>query len=62
MTYQPIENYAIIGDMNTLAQVSINGSSDWRILIPLAYLPLFLMIRKAGISESPLPETLEITC
>lgn len=29
MSYQPIENYAIIGDMNTVALVGINGSIDW---------------------------------
>ena len=29
MTYQPIENYGIIGDMHTLALVGMNGSIDW---------------------------------
>lgn len=29
MTYQPIENYSMIGDMHTVALVGINGSLDW---------------------------------
>jgi GH15 family glucan-1,4-alpha-glucosidase len=29
MAYQPIENYAMIGDMHTIALVGINGSIDW---------------------------------
>jgi GH15 family glucan-1,4-alpha-glucosidase len=29
MAYQPIENYALIGDMHTVALVGINGSIDW---------------------------------
>ncbi len=29
MTYQPIENYGIIGDMHTVALVGMNGSIDW---------------------------------
>ena len=29
MTYQPIENYGMIGDMHTVALVSIEGSIDW---------------------------------
>jgi GH15 family glucan-1,4-alpha-glucosidase len=29
MSYQPIENYGIIGNMRTLALVGINGSIDW---------------------------------
>ena len=29
MTYQPIENYGIIGDMHTIALVGVNGSIDW---------------------------------
>ena len=29
MTYQPIENYGIIGDMQTVALVGMNGSIDW---------------------------------
>jgi GH15 family glucan-1,4-alpha-glucosidase len=29
MSYQPIENYGIIGNMRTVALVSINGSIDW---------------------------------
>src|SRR5919202_2380563 len=29
MSYQPIENYAIIGDLNTVALVSLNGSIDF---------------------------------
>jgi GH15 family glucan-1,4-alpha-glucosidase len=29
MAYQPIENYAMIGDMHTVALVGINGSIDW---------------------------------
>ena len=31
-TYQPIENYGIIGDLNTIALVSINGSIDFMCL------------------------------
>ena len=29
MTYQPIENYGMIGDMHTVALVGIDGSIDW---------------------------------
>ncbi len=29
MAYQPIENYAIIGNMRSAALVSLNGSIDW---------------------------------
>jgi GH15 family glucan-1,4-alpha-glucosidase len=29
MSYQPIENYGIIGNMRTVAQVGMNGSIDW---------------------------------
>jgi len=29
MAYQPIENYGIIGDLNTIALVSLNGSIDF---------------------------------
>jgi GH15 family glucan-1,4-alpha-glucosidase len=29
MTYQPIENYGIIGDMHTVALVGTDGSIDW---------------------------------
>ena len=29
MSYQPIENYGIIGDMHTVALVGMNGSIDW---------------------------------
>ncbi|HXI20055.1 MAG TPA: glycoside hydrolase family 15 protein, partial [Gemmatimonadales bacterium] len=29
MSYQPIENYGIIGDLHTIALVGVNGSLDW---------------------------------
>ena len=29
MAYQPIENYGIIGDLNTIALVSLTGSIDF---------------------------------
>lgn len=29
MSYQPIENYGMIGDMHTVALVGLNGSIDW---------------------------------
>ena len=29
MSYQPIENYAIIGNMRSAALVGLNGSIDW---------------------------------
>jgi GH15 family glucan-1,4-alpha-glucosidase len=28
-TYQPVEDYAIIGDLHTVALVGKNGSIDW---------------------------------
>ena len=29
MSYQPIEDYGIVGNMHTVALVGINGSVDW---------------------------------
>ncbi len=29
MAYQPIDSYAIIGDMHSAALVNVNGSIDW---------------------------------
>src|SRR5438046_9030634 len=29
MTYHPIENYGIVGNMRTVALVGMNGSIDW---------------------------------
>lgn len=29
MSYQPIQNYGIIGNMRTAALVGLNGSIDW---------------------------------
>ena len=29
MSYQPIENYGIVGNMRTVALVGMNGSIDW---------------------------------
>ena len=29
MAYQPIENYGVIGDTQTVALVGMNGSIDW---------------------------------
>ena len=29
MGYQPIENYGVIGDLNTVALVGLNGSIDF---------------------------------
>jgi len=29
MAYQPIENYGVIGDLNTIALVGLNGSIDF---------------------------------
>jgi GH15 family glucan-1,4-alpha-glucosidase len=29
MSYQPIENYGIIGNLRTVALVGMNGSIDW---------------------------------
>jgi GH15 family glucan-1,4-alpha-glucosidase len=29
MAYQPIENYGVIGDLNTVALVGLNGSIDF---------------------------------
>ena len=35
MSYQPIENYGIIGNMRTVALVGMNGSIDWFLLAAL---------------------------
>ena len=32
MSYQPIENYGIIGNMRIVALVGMNGSVDWDIV------------------------------
>src|SRR5262249_61483442 len=29
MTYQPVENYGVIGDMRSIGMVGKNGSIDW---------------------------------
>ena len=30
MAYKPIESYGVIGDLHTVALVSMDGSIDWR--------------------------------
>ena len=56
MAYQPIEDYGIVGDLNTVALIGMNGSVDWfcfpRFDSPASSLP-FSMTRKAATSRSP---------
>ena len=41
MSYQPIENYGIIGNMRTVALVGMHGSIDWY-CYPTSIRPAFL--------------------
>jgi hypothetical protein len=51
MAFEPIENYAVIGNIQSIALVGMNGSIDFlctRISIRQPYLLLYLMMRKGG--------------
>jgi len=55
MSYQPIENYGIIGNMRTVALVGMNNGRSTgtaiRILIRPAFSERSWMIRMAAVSE-----------
>lgn len=54
MSYQPIENYGIIGNMRTVALVGMNGSIDGtatHTLIRPAFSERFWITRTAAVSE-----------
>lgn len=56
MSYQPIENYGIIGNMRTVALVGMNGSMDWYCSPHFDSPSIFggsWMIKKEAVSESP---------
>ena len=58
MRYQPIENHGIIGNMNSAALVSLDGSVDWLCLPRFDSPSVFgaiLDAEKGGGSESPRP-------
>jgi len=52
VSYQPIENYGIIGDLNTIALVGLNGSSTLCVFRD-SILPVYCALlddKKAGVS------------
>jgi GH15 family glucan-1,4-alpha-glucosidase len=59
-TYQPIENYAVIGDLHTVALVGMNGSIDWCCLPRFDSPSLFgalLDVNKGGFFRIAPPDT-----
>ena len=52
MTYQPIENYGIIGNAHSAALVGMNGSIDWFCVPRFDSPACFAALRIAGTSES----------
>jgi GH15 family glucan-1,4-alpha-glucosidase len=59
-TYQPIEDYAVIGDLHTVALVGMNGSIDWCCIPRFDSPSIFgalLDIRKGGFFRIAPPET-----
>src|SRR2546430_1703940 len=59
-TYQPIENYAVIGDLHTVALVGMNGSIDWCCLPRFDSPSIFgtlLDARKGGFFRIAPPDT-----
>jgi len=60
-TYLPIEDYAVIGDLHTVALVGKNGSIDWCCLPQFdspSIFGAFSIQRKAVFFASHLPMTL----
>jgi GH15 family glucan-1,4-alpha-glucosidase len=56
MSYQPIENYGIIGNMRTVALVGMTGSIDWYCYPRFDSSSIFGAIlddKKGGDSKSP---------
>ena len=52
MTYRPIENYGMIGDMHTVALVGTDGSIDWLCVPSFDSPSVFAAIDEPGFAEA----------